>query len=135
MAPAEMVAALAGKGIAGNIVAEPFNAQAEIAGVGKILRFSGDVWRDHACCVTFLAERDLAERPEWAQRVTNALVKAQQWTLSNRLQTAQLLSSSGPGKYTPHSPQALAKVLAATDYAEYEKSGVVRHKGWRRGRA
>jgi len=24
----------------------------------KVLRFSGDVWKDHACCVTFLAERD-----------------------------------------------------------------------------
>lgn len=130
MPPAEMVAALAGKGIAGYVVAEPFNAAAEIAGVGKILRFSGDVWRDHACCVTFLAERDLAERPEWSQRVTNALVKAQQWTLANRLQTAQLMSSTGPGKYTPHSQQALAKVLAATDYVDYEKSGVVKHKGW-----
>lgn len=134
MAPAEMVAALAGKGVAGYIVAEPFNAQAEIAGVGRVLRFSGDVWRDHACCVTFLAERDLSERPEWAQRVTNALVKAQQWTLGNRLQTAQLLASNGPGKYTPHSQQALAKVLAATDYADYEKSGVVHNKGWQQRR-
>lgn len=134
MPPAEMVSALAGKGIAGYIVAEPFNASAEIASVGKVLRFSGDVWRDHACCVTFLAERDLADKPEWAQRVTNALVKAQQWTLANRLQTAQLLSSTGPGKYTPHSQQALAKVLAATDFAEYEKSGLVKNKGWQQRR-
>lgn len=134
MPPAEMVSALAGKGIAGYIVAEPFNAAAEIAGVGKILRFSGDVWRDHACCVTFLGERDLSERPEWSQRVTNALVKAQQWTLANRLQTAQLLSNGGPGKYTPHSQQALAKVLASTDYADYEKRGVVKNKGWQQRR-
>ena len=130
MAPAEMVSALAGKGIAGYIVAEPFNAAAEIAGVGKVLRFSGDVWRDHACCVTFLAERDIAERPAWAQRVTSALVQAQRWVLDNRLETATLMSNAGPNKYTPHSPQALAKVLASTDYADYEKSGVVHHKGW-----
>lgn len=130
LAPAEMVSALAGRSIAGFIVAEPFNAAAEIAGVGKVLRFSGDVWKDHACCVTFLAERDLAEKPEWSQRVTNALVKAQLWTRDNRLDAARLLSNSGERRYTPHPTQTLAKVLAATDYASYEASGVVRHKGW-----
>lgn len=128
--PAEMVSALAGKSIAGFIVAEPFNALAETAGVGKVLRLSGDVWKNHACCVTFLAERDIAERPEWAQRVTNAIVKAQLWTRGNQLEAAKLLSGSDDHRYTPHSPQVLAKVLATTDYAAYEASGAARNKGW-----
>lgn len=128
--PAEMVSALAAKSIAGFIVAEPFNAAAEIAGVGRVLRFSGDVWKNHACCVSFMQERDLQERPEWSQRVVNALVKAQLWTRDNQLAGAQLLSSSGQQRYTPHSPQALAKVLATSDYSAYEASGVVHNKGW-----
>lgn len=132
--PAEMVSALAGKSIAGYIVAEPFNAAAEVNQVGKVLRFSGDVWKDHACCVTFLAERDIAERPEWAQRVTSAIVKAQHWTRSNQLEAAKLLSSSGEGRYTPHPVDTLAKVFSTTDYAGYEASGVVRHKGWQQRR-
>lgn len=61
--PAEMVSALAGRAIAGFIVADPFNAAAETLGVGKVLRFTGDVWKDHACCVLTLAERDTVERP------------------------------------------------------------------------
>ncbi len=130
LAPAEMVSALASKSIAGYIVAEPFNAAAEIAGVGKILRFCGDVWKNHACCVTFIAEKDINERPEWTQRVTNALVKAQLWTRSNQLDAARLMSTSGPGHYTPHPLQTLAKVLATTDYAAYEASGIVKNKGW-----
>ena len=130
LAPAEMVSALAGKSIAGFIVAEPFNAAAETAGVGKVLRLSGDVWKNHACCVTFLAERDIVERPEWAQRVTNAIVKAQLWTRGNQLEAAKLLSGSDDHRYTPHSPQVLAKVLATTDYAAYEASGAARNKGW-----
>lgn len=128
--PAEMVSALAGKSIAGYIVADPFNALAETKGVGKVLRFSGDVWQNHACCVTFLSERDTTERPEWAQRVTNAIVRAQLWTRSNQLDTAKLLSATGEGKYTPHALPVLSKVLAATDYASYEASGVVKNKGW-----
>lgn len=132
--PAEMVSALAGKGIAGFIVADPFNAAAEINKVGKVLRFSGDVWKDHACCVTFLAERDIAERPQWAQRVTNAIVRAQLWTRSNQLDAAKLLAATGDNRYTPHSVEVLAKVLAATDYAAYEASGVARNKGWHQRR-
>lgn len=80
MAPSDMVPALAAKQIAGYIVAEPFNAAAEALGVGKVLRFTGDVWKDHACCVVFMQERDLNERPEWSQKVVDAMVKAQLWT-------------------------------------------------------
>lgn len=56
MSPSDMVTALANGVIAGFIVAEPFNALAEAKGVGKILRFSADVWRDHACCLTMIYE-------------------------------------------------------------------------------
>ncbi|WP_338760378.1 ABC transporter substrate-binding protein [Massilia sp. METH4] len=134
LAPSEMVSALAAKSIAGYIVAEPFNALAETAGVGKILRFSGDVWKNHACCVTFLAERDLAEKPEWSQRVTNAIVNAQLWSRSNQVETAKLLSSSGSNRYTPHQLQPLTKVLAVTDYTEYQKRGIVAHPAWQQRR-
>ncbi|WP_332878647.1 ABC transporter substrate-binding protein [Massilia sp. S19_KUP03_FR1] len=134
MAPAEMVSALASKAIAGFIVAEPFNAAAEMAGVGKILRFSGDVWKNHACCVTFLAERDLNDKPEWSQRVTNAIVNAQLWSRSNQIETAKLLSNSDAHRYTPHPLQTLTKVLAVTDYSAYEKRRIIAHPAWNQRR-
>lgn len=128
--PAEMVSALAAKSIAGYIVAEPFNAAGELAGVGRVLRFSGDVWKNHACCVLFVPERDVVERPEWTQRVTHAIVKAQLWTRGNQVDTAKLLANTGEGKYTPHPLRTLTKVLVESDYVAYEASGVVRNKGW-----
>jgi NitT/TauT family transport system substrate-binding protein len=134
LAPSEMVSALATKSIAGFIVAEPFNAAAENARIGKVLRFSGDVWKNHACCVTFLAERDLNDKPEWSQRVTNAIVNAQLWARSNQIETAKMLSSAGPKRYTPHQLQALTKVLATTDYTDYEKRGIVAHPAWKQRR-
>ena len=97
-----MPPALAAKQIAGFIVAEPFNAAAEALKVGKILRFTGDVWRDHACCVVFMHERDLAERPAWSQKVVDAIVQAQVWTRAHPQEAAQLLSRSGANHYTPH---------------------------------
>lgn len=133
MAPPDMVPALAAGQIAGYIVAEPFNAAAEINQVGKVLRFTGDVWKDHACCLVFMHEQDLAERPEWSQKVVNAMVKAQLWTRDNRAETASLLSSSDPQKYTPHSVEILSRVLAPEegDVAKYVASGAIRHPEWR----
>lgn len=136
MAPSDMVPALAANQIAGYIVAEPFNAAAEINKVGKILRFTGDVWKNHACCVVFMHEQDLEQRPEWSQKVVNAMVKAQLWTRENRAETAQLLSKDDPNKYTPHTAEILSRVLAPeeSDIAAYVASGAIRHPDWRERR-
>ena len=136
MAPADMGPALANGAIAGFIVAEPFNAAAETQGIGKILRFTGDVWNNHACCVVFQHEKDLTERPEWSQQVVNAIVKAQHWMRDHRAETAALLARDGSGKYTPFPQPVLERVLVpnAERDREYLASGANRHADWNRER-
>jgi len=136
MSPSDMVPALATGQIAGYIVAEPFNAAAELNGIGKVLRFTGDVWKDHACCLVFMQEQDLTQRPEWSQKVVNAMVKAQLWTRDNRAETAELLSAGNEQKYTPHSVEILNRVLAPdeSDAEKYAASGAIRHPEWRERR-
>jgi NitT/TauT family transport system substrate-binding protein len=80
--PSDMPPALASKRIDGYIVAEPFNALAENLKVGRVQRFTGDVWRNHACCVVFMHEHDLTNRPEWSQKVVNAIVKVRRSRVS-----------------------------------------------------
>ncbi|GJH35839.1 ABC transporter substrate-binding protein [Paraburkholderia hospita] len=132
MAPSDMPPALASKQIAGYIVAEPFNAAAEQLNVGKILRFTGDVWRNHACCVIFMHEQDLTQRPAWSQKVVDAIVKAQLWTRANPQEAAKLLSREGPNHYTPHASQLLARVLApqAADQGRYLGDHAIQHADW-----
>ena len=36
--------------------AEPFNAAGELLAGGKMLRFTGDIWRNHPCCVVCMNE-------------------------------------------------------------------------------
>lgn len=130
--PSDMPPALASKRIAGYIVAEPFNALAENLKVGRIQRFTGDVWRNHACCVVFMHEHDLNNRPEWSQKVVNAIVKAQLWTRDNREEAAKLLSKDGVNRYTPHAPEVLGRVLApaASEREAYLASGAIQHGDW-----
>ena len=40
----------------------------------------------------------------------------------------------GEHRYTPHPLQVLTKVLATTDYAGYEKQGLIVHKNWQQRR-
>ncbi|AOJ07474.1 ABC transporter substrate-binding protein [Burkholderia mayonis] len=136
MAPADMPPALAAGQIAGYIVAEPFNAAVELMKIGKILRFTGDVWKNHACCVVFMHEQDLNARPQWSQKVVDAIVKAQLWARAHPDETARLLSKEGAQHYTPHTVQALSRVLVpsvALD-ADYRARGAIRHAGWREKR-
>ncbi|GAA4414445.1 hypothetical protein GCM10011450_19600 [Advenella faeciporci] len=132
MPPSDMVPALANKQIAGYTVAEPFNASAEVLKVGKILRFTGDVWKDHACCVVLMHEQDLQERPEWTQKVVNAIVQAQAWIQDNRSETAQILSKDNAKRYTPHSLEALSQVLVPEllNRELYESNGAIVNTQW-----
>lgn len=132
MAPSDMVPALANKQVAGYIVAEPFNANAEAMKIGKILRFTGDVWKDHACCVVMMHEEDLNQRPEWTQKVVNSLVQAQAWILDHRDETARILSKDNPQRYTPHTYEALAQVLVPEkmDLPLYLKDGAIVNEAW-----
>jgi len=127
LAPPDMPPALAGGSIAGYIVADPFNALAELNGIGKVLRFTGDVWRDHACCVAVMHEDAIAERPVWAQATVNALVKAQQHVAANRLATARLLSEDG-GRYLPQPLPTIERALTHYDLGEY--GDAIEHEDW-----
>ena len=55
--PPEMPISLSSNKIDGYIVAEPFNALGEMKVNAKILRFTGDIWKNHPCCVVVIKER------------------------------------------------------------------------------
>lgn len=132
MAPSDMLPALATGRISGYIVAEPFCGAAELMKIGKILRFTGDVWKEHACCVVQMHENDIAQRPGWTQKVVNGIVEAQVWVRGHRDETAHILARDNPAHFTPHTYPVLAQTLvpSAARRAEYIKSGAIRHTGW-----
>jgi NitT/TauT family transport system substrate-binding protein len=131
MAPPDMPTALANGAIDGYIVAEPFNAAGELLANGKILRFTGDVWKDHACCVVVMHEDDVAARPQWARKVLTAIVKAQRWAHENPGEAAQVLSKDGKGYIALGAP-VVRRAMTHYDFAEYGPQGTnaIRHPEW-----
>jgi NitT/TauT family transport system substrate-binding protein len=129
MAPPDMPPALASGAIAGYIVADPFNALAELNGVGRIHRFTGDAWLNHACCVVVMHEEDTIRRPRWAQAVVNAIARAQLFARLHRRETARLLSAAG-GNYLPQPLPVVERALSHYDRVEYGATQAVRHPDW-----
>lgn len=130
--PPEMPAALAAKKIDGYIVAEPFNALGEIKAKARMLRFTGDIWKNHPCCVVAAHESDTVQRPEWTQKVVNAIVKAQIYTSQNKAEIAHLISKDG-NRALPMPANVVLKAM--TDYGDsYVDSGAIRHRDWGNGR-
>lgn len=126
--PADMVPALASNSIAAFIVADPFNALAETTGVGRILRFTGDVWRDHACCVTVVSEDFVGATPLAAQGLVDSLASAQLSINSDRLAAARQLSE---GKYLPQPLPAIERALTHYVEDEYVPTGAIVNTSWK----
>lgn len=131
MAPPDMPPALAQGSIAGYIVADPFNAAAEVKGIGKILRFTGDIWRDHACCVVAVREKLLDERPDVARAFMGALVRAQHSARDNPEAAGKVLTSKG---YLPQPEPVVQWALTHGADPEYAKSGAIQHPQWKERR-
>lgn len=108
--PPDMPTALLGKKIDGYIVADPFNALAQIKFNARIMRFSGDIWKNHPCCVIVAHEDFISNNNIMVQKAINAIVRAQEWCMNNPKETAHLLSQDGEG-YLPANKAVLSKVF------------------------
>lgn len=132
--PSEMPVALSSGKIDGYIVAEPFNAVGEVRTGAKILRFTGDMWRNHPCCVAVMKDEEIRKNPVFVQKVVNALVRAQHFIGKNRLEAAKMLSKEEK-KYLPVSGDILIRAFSKYDTKTYanQKDGpvAIQHPEWK----
>ena len=133
--PPSMPPALAAKTIDGYCVAEPFNALGEIKAGGRVLRFTGDVWKGHPCCVVVMHEEDAMDpdRAAWAQGVHNAIVAAQIHLAQNRDAMAEMLSRDGK-KYLPIPKEVVKRAMLFYDPAYYDNPLAIKHTDWNQNR-
>ena len=133
--PPDMPPALAAGQIDGFCVAEPFPAMSEVKSGGEMLRFTGDVWKGHPCCVVIMHEDDAMDpaRAQWAQGVHNAIVEAQLYLSANRKAMAEMLSKDGK-KYLPFDKEVIERVLTFYNVADYSDPPAIKHPQWGQSR-
>ncbi len=133
MQPPDMPAALAARKIDGYIVAEPFNALGELKAGARMLRFTGDIWRNHPCCVVCMHEDVVAKKKEWTQKVINAIVRAQIYASKNKKEVARLISKDGEG-YLPLPVEVIERAMIYYDDKDYGPTQAIKHADWKAGR-
>ncbi len=74
--PPEMIGALRSGDIAAFVAWEPYPAKARTMGVGRVLVTSGQIWKDHPCCVLVASDGFLAKHRSQALAMVRAHVRA-----------------------------------------------------------
>jgi NitT/TauT family transport system substrate-binding protein len=135
LAPPDMPPAIAAKRIDAYIVAEPFNALGELKAGARVLRFTGDFWKGHPCCVVVMHDADVEDpaRRAWTQAVTDAVVEAQIWIAENRTDAARRLSRDG-GNYLPFPFEVIDRAMNFYDPAYYKNPPAIKHVEWQQSR-
>lgn len=127
MPPPDMPPALAARKIDAFIVAEPFNAFGELKAGGKMLRFTGDIWKNHPCCVVCMNENTVNAKPEWTQKVMNAIVRAQVYAQQHKEEVALMMSKEGKG-YLPMPGDAVVRAMTYYDEQAYSQPPAIQNK-------
>ncbi|MDD2877389.1 MAG: ABC transporter substrate-binding protein [Acidiphilium sp.] len=130
LGPPDMLPALAAGKIDAYVVAEPFNAMGEVALNARILRFTGDMWENHPCCVACVPEAMVTKNPAWTQKVANALVRAEHYASAHKIEVAKLISRDGEG-FLPMPAKVVERAMALyANNPAYLKDGAIQHQGW-----
>lgn len=111
MPPPDMPAALYSKAVDAITSGEPFMAQAEMDGYGRVLYQAKDVWPDFISCVMVVTQKTIDENPEWVQQLVTGIARSGLWLeggMDHRMAAAQVVARS----YYNQDPRLLSFVLS-----------------------
>jgi NitT/TauT family transport system substrate-binding protein len=117
MAPPGMPAALAARKNCDAVIAgEPIMARTELAGYGRMLFKTNDVWPEFISCVLAVRDDVIENRREDVQRLVDGIARSGLWldsdrdtTMSHRMQAAEFASQQ---RYYNYDPKLLRYVLS-----------------------
>jgi NitT/TauT family transport system substrate-binding protein len=95
--PPEHPTALASGSIDAYIIGEPFAAQAEMDGYGRVLYYTKDMWPGFISCVLVVRQELIDEERELVQELVNGIAKSGKWLdqdPAHRMDAAEIV-----GKY------------------------------------
>lgn len=126
MPPPDMPATLHVKAVDAIISGEPFMAQSEMDGYGRVLFFTKDVWPSFISCVLAVHEDVIKERRPEVQRLVSGIARSGKWLdqkMDHRFQAAEFAAKN----YYNQDPRLLRFVLSKPpDRVKYTNLRVVR---------
>ncbi|HYO15441.1 MAG TPA: ABC transporter substrate-binding protein [Thermoanaerobaculia bacterium] len=126
MPPPDMPAALYSKAVDGITSGEPFMAQTEMDGYGRVLYQAKDIWPSFISCVLVVSQKTIDENPKWVQDLVTGIAKSGMWLeggMDHRMAAAQAVAT----QYYNQDPRLLRFVLSKPpDRVTYNKLRLAR---------
>jgi NitT/TauT family transport system substrate-binding protein len=126
MPPADMPAALSVRAVDAVTSGEPFMAQTEMDGYGRILYLTKDVWPEFISCVLAVHESAIKHRREEVQALVDGIARSGKWldsSIDNRMEAGDVVAK----KYYNQNPELLKFVLSKPpDRVKYTNLNLVR---------
>jgi NitT/TauT family transport system substrate-binding protein len=126
MPPPDMPAALYAKAVDGITSGEPFMAQTELDGYGRVLYQAKEVWPNFISCVLVVSQKAIDEHPEWVQELVTGIAKSGFWLeggMDHRMAAAEAVAKN----YYNQNPRLLRFVLSTPpDRVTYSKLRLAR---------
>ncbi|MEO8699776.1 MAG: ABC transporter substrate-binding protein [Kofleriaceae bacterium] len=79
MAPPDVASALNSGAIDAFVMGEPFPAQAELGGYGRVLFFAKEYWPDYISCVLVVRDDVIENRPDAVQLLVDGIARSGMW--------------------------------------------------------
>ncbi len=121
MPPPDMPAALSVHAVDAITSGEPFMAQTELDGYGRVLYLTKDVWPNFISCVLVVNEDAIKNRRADVQTLVDGIARSGKWldqTMDHRMNAAQFVSKN----YYMQDPRLLTFVLSKpADRVKYTK--------------
>ena len=111
MPPPDMPAALHVRAVDAIISGEPFMAQTEMDGYGRILFLTKDVWPEFISCVLAVNEQTIRDHRAEVQQLVDGIARSGKWldeTMDHRMQAAEFTGKN----YYNQDPKLLRFVLS-----------------------
>lgn len=111
MPPPDMPAALYSKAVDAITSGEPFMAQTEMDGYGRVLYQAKDIWPNFISCVLVVSQKTIDQHPEWVQRLVDGIARSGLWLeggMDHRMAAAQAMATG----YYNQDPRLLRFVLS-----------------------
>lgn len=111
MPPPDMPAALYSKAVDAITSGEPFMAQTEMDGYGRVLYQAKEIWPNFISCVLVVSQKTIDENPEWVQQLVTGIAKSGLWLedgMDHRMAAADAVAKN----YFNQDPRLLSFVLS-----------------------
>lgn len=126
MPPPDMPAALSVRAVDAVTSGEPFMAQTEMDGYGRILYLTKDVWPNFISCVLAVHEDAIKNRRAEVEALVDGIAKSGKWldsSMDNRMEAGEVVAK----KYYNQNPELLKFVLSKPpDRVKYTNLNLVR---------